>query len=260
MGDPGRPHRRRRDARARPARARRSRRPAGDPGPLRRLTTYFPHNGTSDATFHLFAADAAEHVGDPHDTDEAERVEWVPWAEVVGRDRTPARSATACRSPRCCGCWPWPNAPDVKPSASVKFLGRDTKPSVSMAASSTTWPSVPHVLNPEQLAHPGRERGLDVGGQPEERVLLLADPGPAEVVQQHVAAVVGSVGAGLVPRAALDDHRRAGCGDGADRPHVGRVVLLQRVVPQVAAGNGTRVPPLTSSTSSSIQTTLVTIG
>ena len=67
------------------------------PGPLRHLTTYFPHNGTSDATFHLFAADRAEHVGDPHDTDEAERVEWVPWPDLVGDDRGRARSATACR-------------------------------------------------------------------------------------------------------------------------------------------------------------------
>ena len=53
------------------------------PGRLRHLTTYFPHNGTSDATFHLFAADGAEHVGEPHDTDEAERVEWVPWPDIV---------------------------------------------------------------------------------------------------------------------------------------------------------------------------------
>ena len=29
------------------------------PGPLRHLTTYYPHNGTSDATFHLFVADGA---------------------------------------------------------------------------------------------------------------------------------------------------------------------------------------------------------
>ena len=53
------------------------------PGRLRHLTTYFPHNGTSDATFHLFAADGAEHVEEPHDTDEAERVEWVPWPDIV---------------------------------------------------------------------------------------------------------------------------------------------------------------------------------
>lgn len=48
------------------------------PGPLRHLTTYHPFNGTSDATFHLFAADGAVHVGDPTDTSESERVEWVP--------------------------------------------------------------------------------------------------------------------------------------------------------------------------------------
>ena len=58
------------------------------PGSLRHLTTYFPHNGTSDATFHLFAADDAEHVGEPHDTDEAERVEWVPWPEIVAAMRS----------------------------------------------------------------------------------------------------------------------------------------------------------------------------
>ena len=50
---------------------------------FRPLTTYFPYNGVSDGAFHLFAADRAEHVGDPHDTDEAERVEWVPWPDVV---------------------------------------------------------------------------------------------------------------------------------------------------------------------------------
>jgi 8-oxo-dGDP phosphatase len=52
-------------------------------GPLRRLTRYFPYNGVSDGAFHLLAADRAEHVGDPTDTDEAERVEWVPWPDVV---------------------------------------------------------------------------------------------------------------------------------------------------------------------------------
>jgi 8-oxo-dGTP pyrophosphatase MutT (NUDIX family) len=48
------------------------------PGPLRHLTTYFPHNGTSDATFHLFAAAGATYVGEPIDRSESERVEWVP--------------------------------------------------------------------------------------------------------------------------------------------------------------------------------------
>jgi 8-oxo-dGTP pyrophosphatase MutT (NUDIX family) len=53
------------------------------PGPLRRLTTYYPYNGVSDGTFHLFAADTATQIGAPADTDEAERVEWVPWRDVV---------------------------------------------------------------------------------------------------------------------------------------------------------------------------------
>lgn len=52
------------------------------PGPLRHLTTYHPANGTSDGTFHLFAADGATHEGPPADTDEAERVEWLPWDQV----------------------------------------------------------------------------------------------------------------------------------------------------------------------------------
>jgi 8-oxo-dGDP phosphatase len=47
------------------------------PGPVRHLTTYFPHNGSSDATFHLFAADGATHIGPPSDPSESERVEWV---------------------------------------------------------------------------------------------------------------------------------------------------------------------------------------
>ena len=47
------------------------------PGPLRHLTTYFPHNGSSDATFHLFAAAGAEHVGAPTDPSESERIEWL---------------------------------------------------------------------------------------------------------------------------------------------------------------------------------------
>lgn len=48
------------------------------PGPVRLLTSYFPHNGTSDACFHLFEAAGAEHIGDPTDPSESERVEWVP--------------------------------------------------------------------------------------------------------------------------------------------------------------------------------------
>lgn len=48
------------------------------PGPIEPLTTYHPHNGSSDATFHLFVADGATYVGDPTDASESERIEWVP--------------------------------------------------------------------------------------------------------------------------------------------------------------------------------------
>jgi hypothetical protein len=54
---------------------------------LTRLTTYFPHNGTSDATFHLFTTATATHVGEPSDPDEADRVEWLSWVDVLGEAR-----------------------------------------------------------------------------------------------------------------------------------------------------------------------------
>ena len=44
--------------------------------------TYHPHNGTSDATFHVYLAHEAEHVGAPTDPDEAERIEWLTWDDV----------------------------------------------------------------------------------------------------------------------------------------------------------------------------------
>jgi len=52
------------------------------PSGLEHLTTYHPHNGTSDATFALFIARGARHEGDPVDTHEAERIEWLPWDAV----------------------------------------------------------------------------------------------------------------------------------------------------------------------------------
>ena len=58
------------------------------PGPLRHLTTYFPHNGLSDATFHLFRADRAEQVGERQDLDAADRVEWLSWADVTAAIRS----------------------------------------------------------------------------------------------------------------------------------------------------------------------------
>jgi 8-oxo-dGTP pyrophosphatase MutT (NUDIX family) len=57
------------------------------PGLLTPLTTYFPHNGSSDATFHLLLATEATHIGEPTDPDEAERVEWLPWLAVVDEMR-----------------------------------------------------------------------------------------------------------------------------------------------------------------------------
>lgn len=48
------------------------------PGPLRRLGTYAPSNGTTDQIFHMFLADGATHLGDPLDPHESERIEWVP--------------------------------------------------------------------------------------------------------------------------------------------------------------------------------------
>lgn len=52
------------------------------PHGLRRLTTYHPMPGAVDQTFHLFVADGADHVGEPTDPAESERVEWVPVPEV----------------------------------------------------------------------------------------------------------------------------------------------------------------------------------
>ncbi len=52
------------------------------PGPLRPLFGYHPANGISDLRFELFVADGAEHVGEPSDPSEADRVEWVPVPRV----------------------------------------------------------------------------------------------------------------------------------------------------------------------------------
>jgi 8-oxo-dGTP pyrophosphatase MutT (NUDIX family) len=57
------------------------------PGPVRHLTSYAPHNGTSDARFHLFAAAGARHIGEPSDPFESERVEWISAGHVRGEIR-----------------------------------------------------------------------------------------------------------------------------------------------------------------------------
>lgn len=52
------------------------------PGPLTHLTTYHPNNGQSDLRFHLFRADSATYQCEPLDWSEAERVAWLPGAEL----------------------------------------------------------------------------------------------------------------------------------------------------------------------------------
>ncbi|GAA3036407.1 NUDIX hydrolase [Streptosporangium longisporum] len=54
------------------------------PGPLRPLLSVQPSNGISDSVHHIFRADHAVHIGAPTDPWEAERVEWVPLADVRG--------------------------------------------------------------------------------------------------------------------------------------------------------------------------------
>jgi 8-oxo-dGTP pyrophosphatase MutT (NUDIX family) len=52
------------------------------PGPLTRVGSYAPSNGTSDQIFHVFTAAGAVHVGDPTDIGESERIAWLPVDEV----------------------------------------------------------------------------------------------------------------------------------------------------------------------------------
>lgn len=52
------------------------------PGPLRHLVTFHPANGVTDQTFHIYVSDGATHVGEPTDPSEAERIEWVPIADI----------------------------------------------------------------------------------------------------------------------------------------------------------------------------------
>jgi 8-oxo-dGTP pyrophosphatase MutT (NUDIX family) len=54
------------------------------PRGLRLLGTYAPMGGRCDQRTHVFAADAADHVGEPEDVHEAERIEWVPVERLPG--------------------------------------------------------------------------------------------------------------------------------------------------------------------------------
>jgi 8-oxo-dGTP pyrophosphatase MutT (NUDIX family) len=52
-------------------------------GDVRHLTTHHPSVGLVNQTFHIYAADAADHVGDPSDLNEAVVVEWRPLEAVA---------------------------------------------------------------------------------------------------------------------------------------------------------------------------------
>ena len=54
------------------------------PGPVRLLVASQPSNGSVDSTHYLFRADGAGHVGPPSDRTEADRIEWLPLAEIPG--------------------------------------------------------------------------------------------------------------------------------------------------------------------------------
>jgi 8-oxo-dGTP pyrophosphatase MutT (NUDIX family) len=52
------------------------------PGALRPIVVSQPSSGSVDSRHHLFRADGAERIGPPTDITEAERIEWVPLAQV----------------------------------------------------------------------------------------------------------------------------------------------------------------------------------
>jgi 8-oxo-dGTP pyrophosphatase MutT (NUDIX family) len=52
------------------------------PGPLRLLVASQPSNGSVDSVHYLFRGDGARHAGPPSDRTEADRIEWLPLAEI----------------------------------------------------------------------------------------------------------------------------------------------------------------------------------
>jgi len=52
------------------------------PAELRPIGSYFPYNGQCDGVFNLFVTNDAEHVGDPTDPSESERIEWLTWPAI----------------------------------------------------------------------------------------------------------------------------------------------------------------------------------
>src|SRR5450759_354355 len=52
------------------------------PGPLSLLFSYFPSIGLMDQRLNVFLAAGAEHVGEPLDSSESDRVEWIAISEL----------------------------------------------------------------------------------------------------------------------------------------------------------------------------------
>jgi hypothetical protein len=54
------------------------------PGPPRLLVASQPSNGSVDSVHYLFRADGARYAGPPSDRTEADRIEWIPLADIPG--------------------------------------------------------------------------------------------------------------------------------------------------------------------------------
>jgi 8-oxo-dGTP pyrophosphatase MutT (NUDIX family) len=52
------------------------------PGPLTRLLSYSPSIGVLDQRFNAYLAEGAEHVGEPVDSSESDRIDWLPLADL----------------------------------------------------------------------------------------------------------------------------------------------------------------------------------
>ena len=54
------------------------------PAPPRLLVASQPSNGSVDSVHYLFRADGARYAGPPSDRTEADRIEWIPLADIPG--------------------------------------------------------------------------------------------------------------------------------------------------------------------------------